>query len=144
MSAAEGAASEQPFGVQGLAHVGVILPELQSAASLFAKLGLEVSGPEDEPDLGLEVLWVKAGATVLECIAPTGSESRAAAAIERGEAGVHHVALQVRGLDALLASLAEQGVAIRDTTPRQGAHGTRISFLDPAASGGALVELIEE
>ncbi len=140
MSAAEGAGR-----VEGLAHVGIILPELQTAASLFSeKLGLEVSGPHPEPDLGLEVLWVKAGETVLECIAPTSPDSRAAAAVQRGEIGVHHVALQVSGLDGLLSALSEAGVPIRDSTPRQGAHGTRISFLDPAASGGALIELIEE
>lgn len=140
MSGAQGAGR-----VEGLAHVGIILPELRTAASLFAdRLGLEVTGPQPEPELGLEVLWVKAGETVLECIAPTSEDSRAAAAVQRGEVGVHHVALRVQGLDDLLAALSEAGVPIRDTTPRQGAHGTRISFLDPAASAGALIELIEE
>jgi hypothetical protein len=50
----------------------------------------------------------------------------------------------VSGLAGLLSALSEAGVPIGDWTPRQSAHGTRISFLDPAASGGALIELIEE
>lgn len=131
--------------VEGFAHVGIILPDLQKAATLFSKhLGLEVEGPHEEPELGLSVLWVKAGETVLECIAPTSPDSRAAAAVQRGEVGVHHVALRVQGLDELLQALSQAGVPIRDATPRQGAHGTRISFLDPEASAGALIELIEE
>jgi methylmalonyl-CoA/ethylmalonyl-CoA epimerase len=61
----------------------------------------------------------------------------------RGETGVHHVAIEVEGLDSLLDELSAAGVPVRDTTPRPGSHGSRISFLDPAASGGALIELIE-
>ena len=32
---------------------------------------------------------------------------------------------------------------MRDAVPRTGAHGSRVSFLDPAAAGGALIELVE-
>lgn len=133
------------MGVRGLAHVGVVVADLEPVARLFGdRLGLEVRGPEDEPDLGLAVLWVQAGDTVLEFVAPTRPDSRAAKALERGEGGVHHVALAVDGLDGLLAELGDAGVPIRDVPPRQGAHGSRVSFLDPAAASGALVELVEE
>jgi methylmalonyl-CoA/ethylmalonyl-CoA epimerase len=130
--------------VRGCAHVGILLPELDRALELFRdRLGLEVRGPEEEPELGLRIAWVTAGATVLELVAPAREDSRAAAAIARGEAGVHHVALEVDGLDELLGALAAAGVPLRDRTPRRGAHGTRVSFVDPIAGGGALVELVE-
>ncbi len=129
--------------VTGFAHVGVVVPDLEPVAELFGtRLGLPVRGPEDEPELGLQVLWVTVGSTTLEFVAPTREDSRAAAALARGEGGVHHVALEVEGLDELLGELAGGGVGIRDRTPRQGAHGTRVSFLDPSATG-ALVELVE-
>jgi methylmalonyl-CoA/ethylmalonyl-CoA epimerase len=133
------------MSVRGLAHVGVVVADLAPVAALFGdRLGLEVRGPDDEPELGLRVLWVQAGDTRLEFVAPTRPDSRAAAALERGEGGVHHVALAVDGLDDLLGELADAGVPIRDRTPRRGAHGSRVSFLDPAAASGALVELVEE
>ncbi len=131
--------------VRGCAHVGIVVPELEPAIALFRdRLGLDVRGPEEEPELGLSVLWVTAGNTTLEFVAPTRPDSRAAAAIARGEAGVHHVALAVTGLDELLESLTAAGVPVRDVTPRAGAHGSRVSFLDPQASGGALIELVED
>jgi methylmalonyl-CoA/ethylmalonyl-CoA epimerase len=131
--------------VRGCAHVGILLPELDSALELFRdRLGVAVRGPEEEPELGLRILWVTVGDTVLEFIAPTREDSRAAAAVARGETGVHHVALAVEGLDELLATLQGAGVPLRDTTPRNGAHGSRVAFLDPAASGGALFELVED
>jgi methylmalonyl-CoA/ethylmalonyl-CoA epimerase len=132
------------MSVSGLAHVGILLPELDRAVELLRdRLGLEVRGPEEEPELGLRIAWVTVGATVLELVAPARADSRAAAAVARGEAGVHHVALAVDGLDELLADLAAAGVPLRDRTPRRGAHHSRVSFLDPAASGGALIELVE-
>jgi methylmalonyl-CoA/ethylmalonyl-CoA epimerase len=131
--------------VAGLAHVGILVPELEPARRLFGDvLGVQVRGPETEEKLGLEILWVELGEAVLEFVAPARDDSRAAQAIARGEAGVHHVALSVEGLDALLGRLAADGVGIRAREPRRGAHGTRVSFLDPAAAGGALVELVEE
>jgi methylmalonyl-CoA epimerase len=131
--------------VRGFAHVGILVDDLGPVATLFGeRLGVEVRGPEPEPELGLEILWVRVGETTLEFVAPTDPESRAAKAIARGEGGVHHVALAVEGLDDLLAELDAAGVPIRDRTPRQGAHGTRVSFLDTPAASGALVELVQE
>jgi methylmalonyl-CoA/ethylmalonyl-CoA epimerase len=130
--------------VRGFAHVGILLAELDAAAELFGdRLGLDVQGPQEEPELGLRILWVTVGDTVLEFVAPAREDSRATAAIARGEAGVHHVAIAVDGLDDLLGSLSAAGVPLRDTTPRTGAHGSRVAFLDPSASGGALIELVE-
>lgn len=137
-------ATPDGHGVRGFAHVGIIVPELDTAAELFRdRLGAEVQGPEDEPELGLKILWVRVGGVLLEFVAPANEESRAAAAVARGETGVHHVAIEVEGLDSLLEELSAAGVPVRDTIPRLGSHGSRISFLDPAASGGALIELME-
>ena len=130
--------------LKGFAHVGIIVPEVETAAALFRdRLGAEVQGPESEDALGLTILWVKVGGVLLEFVAPATEDSRAAAAVKRGETGVHHVAFEVEGLDDLLAELVQAGVPVRDTTPRPGSHGSRVVFLDPAASGGALLELME-
>jgi methylmalonyl-CoA/ethylmalonyl-CoA epimerase len=135
---------QPPAALRGFAHVGIIVPELETAAALFRdRLGAEVQGPEAEEELGLAILWVRVGGVLLEFVAPTSEDSRAAAAVARGETGVHHIAFEVEGLDALLGELTRAGVPVRDTTPRPGSHGSRVAFLDPAASGGALVELME-
>ena len=137
-------AGRNGHGVRGFAHVGIIVPELDTAAELFRdRLGAEVQGPEPEPELGLNILWVRVGGVLLEFVAPAREDSRAAAAVARGETGVHHVAIEVEGLDLLLEELTAAGVPVRDRSPRPGSHGSRISFLDPAATGGALIELVE-
>ena len=129
--------------VRGLAHVGILVPDVEPARELFTRMGCAVTGPERDDDLGLWLLWVDVGDATLEFVAPARDDSRAAAALARGEAGVHHVALEVADVEAAVADLTAAGTPVRDAVPRAGAHGSRVSFLDPAAAGGALIELVE-
>ena len=74
--------------MRGFAHVGIIVPELDTAAELFRdRLGAEVQGPEDEPELGLKILWVRVGGVLLEFVAPAREDSRAAAAVAAAKPG---------------------------------------------------------
>jgi methylmalonyl-CoA/ethylmalonyl-CoA epimerase len=129
--------------VRGLAHVGILVPDVEPARELFARIGCAVTGPERDDELGLWLLWVDVGGAILEFVAPARDDSRAAAALARGEAGVHHVALEVADVAAAVDELVAAGMPVRDRVPRAGAHGSRVSFLDPAAAGGALIELVE-
>ena len=61
---------------------------------------------------------------------------------KRGDA-LHHLALRVEGLDALLVRLEARGVPLIDKVSRPGARGHRVAFLHPKALGGALLELVE-
>jgi methylmalonyl-CoA/ethylmalonyl-CoA epimerase len=58
--------------------------------------------------------------------------------------GLHHVAFAVDSIDAALADLEARGVSLIDQQARPGGMGMRIAFLHPSATGGVLVELVEE
>jgi len=60
----------------------------------------------------------------------------------RGD-GLHHLALRVTDLDALLKRLAAKGVPLIDTVSRPGARGHKVAFLHPKALNGTLLELVE-
>ena len=49
----------------------------------------------------------------------------------------------VEDIDGALVELKAKGVKLRDETPRTGHAGSRIAFLDPASTGGVLIELAE-
>ena len=129
--------------IRGLAHVGLLVPDLEPALALFTRLGCAVTGPELDEDLGLRLLWVDVGGATLELVAPARDDSRAAKALARGEGGVHHVALEVADVEGAIAELVAAGIPVRDRVPRRGAHRSRVGFLDPTAAGGALIELVE-
>ena len=57
--------------------------------------------------------------------------------------GLHHVSMEVSGIENVLTRCREAGVPLIDETPRPGAHGTRVAFLHPKGLGGVLLELCE-
>lgn len=137
--------SEPVVRARGLNHVGILTGDLETVRHVLGDLlGLEVHGPEPEPELQMEVLWVMAGEVRLEFIRPTDPGSRAAEAIARGEGGVHHIALTVDDAAQALEALRAAGVPTRDQAPRLGVHGSSIGFLEPGAVAGALVEVVQE
>jgi methylmalonyl-CoA/ethylmalonyl-CoA epimerase len=64
--------------------------------------------------------------------------------LEKKGSGVHHVALAVDDVARAVEHLISLGVKMIDETPRRGAHDTRIAFVHPEATGGLLVELVQE
>ena len=61
---------------------------------------------------------------------------------KRGDA-LHHLALRVTDLDALLVQLEARGIPLIDKVSRPGARGHKVAFLHPKAFGGTLLELVE-
>ena len=58
--------------------------------------------------------------------------------------GLHHLAYRVESVERALAALKRAGLRLIDERPRPGAHGTRIAFVHPSATGGVLTELVED
>ncbi len=80
--------------------------------------------------------------TSLELIAPRGSEGLQRFLEKRGP-GLHHVALEVEGIEEAIAFLKSAGAAMIDESPRRGARGHKVAFVHPKTMGGVLVELVE-
>ena len=57
--------------------------------------------------------------------------------------GLHHLALRVPDIDAMLAALAAAGHTVIDRAGRPGSRRARIGFLHPRTLGGVLVHLVE-
>ncbi|MEV4420964.1 VOC family protein [Patulibacter sp. NPDC049589] len=124
-------------------HVGVVVPELESVRLLLERAGVGVvDEPVAEPALGIEVMWAHLDGLDLEFVRPLHDDTRAARVLADGEGGLHHVAFAVEDLDAELDRLAGDDVGTVGP-PRDGVSGSRIAFLDPAATGGTLIELVE-
>ena len=84
------------------------------------------------------------GQTNLEFLEPTSPDSPIAKSIEKKGVGIHHLAVQVEDIEAVLAQLKERGVRLVNETPVKGAGGKLIAFVHPAATGGILLELSQE
>ncbi|MFI5179408.1 MAG: methylmalonyl Co-A mutase-associated GTPase MeaB [Vicinamibacterales bacterium] len=123
-----------------LDHVGVASEDAAALAKTLQDLfGLATDAPEI---LGPHRLrFVQTGDTTLELVESLVPDSPIAKYLAKRGAGLHHICLRVRDIDATLTGLKARGVRLIDETPRPGAHGSRIAFLHPSSTHGILVEL---
>jgi len=124
-------------------HVGIVVRDAEAAADAYQRgLDLEVLAIEDFRTEA-RVVFLRAGETLLHLIQPLRADTPYAAALrERGE-GAHHLALGVADLRAAISALAASGVGVLGD-PRRDAGDVMAVFLDPAATGGTLIELVQQ
>lgn len=129
--------------IKKIDHVAVCVKDVDEAIAKYKQvLGLEPEVREVVASQKTEAVLLPIGETSLELISPRGNEGLEKF-LERRGPGLHHIAVEVEGIEAALATLKALGVPLVDETPRKGARGHKVAFLHPKATGGVLVELVE-
>lgn len=133
--------------IKRLDHVAICVEDIDGAAEKWrAVLDLAPREREVVASQKTEAMLLPLGegaeATSLELIAPRGNEGLERFLQKRGP-GLHHVAVEVEGIEQAIAALKALGVPMIDEAPRKGARGHKVAFVHPKATGGVLVELVE-
>ncbi len=126
-----------------LAHIGVVVRRVDAACSLYERLGLREIARMAFPQENIRIAFIPVeGARIelMETLEPAGPVHRFLAG--RGE-GIHHLAFEVPNLEEALARVREAGGRLIDETPRRGAEGTKVAFIQPTSTHGVLIELVE-
>ncbi len=130
--------------VVGLDHVAIAVRSIADTRSLYeVGLGLASAGEEHVPGQKVNVLMLMAGDQRIELVEPASDDSPVTGFLAKRGEGIHHMAWQVRDLEAALAHLKARKVRLIHETAQAGAHGTRIAFVHPASTSGVLMELVE-
>jgi methylmalonyl-CoA/ethylmalonyl-CoA epimerase len=127
--------------VTALHHVAVAHGDDPTCERAFTDLLGEAIHTEDGPGF-LERMY-PAGDAYLQTLEASG-EGVVQRFLDKRGPGLHHVAFAVDAIDEALEDLDARGVPLIDRTARAGGMGTRIAFLHPSATGGILVELVED
>lgn len=131
--------------VVGLHHVAIAVESLSEARAMYeGALGMSAEAVEYVADQKVNVLVLYAGTQRIELVEPAAEDSPISGFLAKRGPGLHHLAYRVDDLERALAVLREAGVRMIDQAPRPGAHGTRIAFVHPKATGGVLSELVED
>ena len=125
-------------------HIGIAVKSLAEAVKVYQDaIGLHVSGYDEVDDQGVRVAMLTIGESRIELLEPTREDSPIEKfMMKRGE-GIHHIAVSVDDIEQALGRLKASGVRLIDSTPRRGAHNTRIAFIHPSSTHGVLLELVE-
>lgn len=125
-------------------HIGIAVKSIEAATPFYRDiLGMHFEGTEVVAEQKVKVAFFGVGESRIELLEPTADDSPVAKFLEKNGEGIHHIAYEVADLPAALAALKAQDVRLIDASPRLGAHGTRIAFLHPKATGGVLTELCQ-
>ena len=129
-------------------HLGIAVRSLEEGLGFYEQLlGMPVTQREIVEAERVSVAMLPAGtqaaAPRIELLEATSAESAIARFIDKRGPGLHHVALRVDDLPAVLSRFEATGARILNE-PRPGAGGHTYVFVHPASTGGVLLELIQK
>ena len=127
-----------------LNHVAIAVPDLEAAARQYRDvLGASVSAVEDQPEHGVQTVFVELPNTKIELLGILGDGSPIQGFLDRNPAGgIHHLCYEVEDIRAAADRLRAQGARVLGNgEPKIGAHGKPVLFLHPKDFNGTLLEL---
>lgn len=128
--------------VKGIEHVAVAVEDMQAALVVWRdRLGWRLVSLERVDAQGVDTARLELGPHCVELVCPTSPETPVGKFLAKRGPGLHHVCLETDDVDALLPRLHAAGVELIDRVAKPGAHGCRVAFVHPRATGGVLVEL---
>lgn len=138
--------SKKVSNIGRLNHIAIAVPDIDKASNAWKKaLGAKISSPQILPEHGVKVVFIEAPNTKVELLEPLDQNSPISKfLLKNPNGGMHHICYEVE--DILIASkkLILSGAKILgDGTPRIGAHGNPVIFLNPSDFSGTLIELEE-
>lgn len=128
-------------------HLGIAVRSLEEGLGFYEQiLGMPVVQREAVAAEHVNVAMLPTGARPaprIELLEATDADCTIARFIDKRGPGLHHVALRVDDLPAMLSRLQANGARLLNE-PRAGAGGHTYVFVHPASTGGVLLELIQK
>jgi catechol 2,3-dioxygenase-like lactoylglutathione lyase family enzyme len=124
-----------------LHHVGIVQPSEEDALALMALMGLEEDYRGFVPQWSALCIFTKAqSGSPIEFVVPDGGPL---AKFNKGAGGLHHVALEVRDLNAVLRALEAEGMKLLEPEHVKGAGNFLCNFLSPVYTRGITIEFVQ-
>jgi len=126
-------------------HVAIAVHDLEAAIAWYADVfGATVEHREIVESDGVEEALVRVADSYVQLLTPTRDDSPVAKYLEKRGEGLHHVAYRVADCAAALEAVKASGYQVIDHVPRPGSRATTVAFINPKASFGTLIELVQE
>jgi len=125
-------------------HIGIATEAIAGSVGFWRDtLGLEVGQIEEVSQQKVRVCMLPVGESQVELLEATSPDSPISKFLEKRGQGIHHIAVRVDDIRAMLAELKAKGARLIDQEPRTGAGGCLVAFIHPSSTGGVLLELVQ-
>ena len=126
-------------------HIGIAVKDIKAANELFEALFDEPHYKiEEVQSEGVLTSFFRVGASKIELLQATHADSPIAKFIDKKGEGMHHIAFEVKDIEAEIERLVSKGFKMIHDMPKMGADNKRIAFLHPKSTNGVLVELCQD
>jgi methylmalonyl-CoA epimerase len=128
--------------IKNISHIGIAVKDLKETTQFLEEMFALKPAKIVEQE-AMKFAFIPVGDSEIELIEPTDPKHSISRFIEERGEGIHHISLEVEGIEKVLEKLKEKRVKLIDETPRIGAHGVKIAFIDPEGAKGITIELCE-
>ncbi|WP_153796833.1 methylmalonyl-CoA epimerase [Foetidibacter luteolus] len=130
--------------MQKVEHIGIAVKDLAVSIPLFETLLNTVCYKQEfvDSEKVTTAFFVK-GETKIELLQSTEPGGVIAKYIEKRGEGIHHIAFEVKDIEAEISRLSSQGFQVLNEVPKPGADNKIICFLHPKSTNGVLIELCQ-
>ena len=129
--------------VNHIDHVAIAVKDINAALEFFQTV---FDAPPAEisvmPEHGVKATLIQIGQTRLEILEALDPGNAVGRFVQNKGEGLHHLALNVSGLQDKLNLLNARGLQLIDKEPREGLSGS-VAFIHPRSVFGVLTELVE-
>lgn len=130
--------------IKRVEHIALAVNDMSGMLAFFQDaLGLPLDYIEEIAHTQTRLAMLPVGETFIELVEGMAPESVTSKWIAEHGPGLFHICLEVDDIVSALAELKLKGVKLQHETPIVGHGNSRIAFLDPASTGGTLIELVE-
>jgi methylmalonyl-CoA/ethylmalonyl-CoA epimerase len=131
--------------MQKIEHIGIAVKNLSDSIPVFEKLlKSQCYKTEFVDSEKVNTAFFKIGDSKIELLESTDPDGIIAKYIEKRGEGVHHLAFEVKDLDAEMKRLQSDGFQLLNAQPKPGADNKMVCFLHPKTANGLLIELCSE
>ena len=128
--------------IKRVEHIAIAVDSMkQSLDFMRDAFGLEMEYEEQIGQTRLAMLPV--GQSYIELLEGQGPESGVTKWIGEKGTGLFHICFEVDDIEGAIAELKAKNVKLQSDTWKIGHGGSKIVFLDPAATGNVVIELAE-
>jgi methylmalonyl-CoA/ethylmalonyl-CoA epimerase len=125
-------------------HIGIATNAIDGNVDFWRDtLGLVAGEVEEVSQQKVRVCMLPVGESRVELLEATSADSPISKFLEKRGQGIHHIAIRVDDIRAMLADLKAKNVRLIDEEPRTGAGGCLVAFIHPSSTGGVLLELVQ-
>jgi len=126
-------------------HIGIAVKTLADSVPLFEKLlNSQCYKTEIVESEKVNTAFFKKGETKVELFESIDENGVISKFIEKKGEGLHHIAFEVKDIEAEMARLKNEGFVLLNDKPKPGADNKLVCFLHPKNTNGVLIELCQE